>query len=60
MQSAARSLLLVPMVIVPEAGRFKVRSGPCLQRVAAEALRDRAVASGFRGVFLVRDPGPRR
>lgn len=55
MQSAAKSLLLVPMVIVRDAGRYKVRSEECLPRAAADALRDRAVASGFNGVFLVRE-----
>lgn len=55
MQSAAQSLLLVPMVIVRDAGRYKVRSTECLPRAAADALRDRAVASGFNGVFLVRE-----
>lgn len=60
MQSAAKSLLLVPMVIVREAGRYKVRSEACLPRAAADALRDRAVASGFNGVFLVREVRPRR
>jgi len=60
MQSAAKSLLLVPMVIVREAGRYKVRSEECLPRAAANALRDRAVASGFNGVFLVREVRPRR
>ena len=60
MQSAASSLLLVPMVIVREAGRYKVRSEECLPRAAADALRDRAVASGFNGVFLVREVRRRR
>lgn len=55
MQQAAKSLLLVPMRIVPEAGRFKVRSEECLSRPAADALRERAIASGFTGVFLVRE-----
>jgi hypothetical protein len=31
-----------------------VRSRDCVSRAAAESLRDRAVATGFRGVFLVR------
>ena len=60
MQSAAQSLLLVPMTIFTEAGRFKVRSTECLGRAAAESLRDRAVASGFTGVFLVRSTEPSR
>ncbi|MEO5987872.1 MAG: hypothetical protein ABIU54_06825 [Candidatus Eisenbacteria bacterium] len=60
MQAAARSLLLVPMVIVQDAGRYKVRTEQCLPRGAADALRDRAVASGFSGVFLVREQRPQR
>lgn len=60
MQSAARSLLLVPMVIVRDAGRYKVRNEECLPRAGALALRDRALAAGFSGVFLVRELGPRR
>lgn len=59
MRDAAESLLLVPMIVDREGGRFKVRSRDCLSRTAAESLRDRAVASGFKGVFLVKLPGGR-
>jgi hypothetical protein len=31
-----------------------VRTRECYSRTAAESLRDRATASGFKGVFLVR------
>lgn len=59
LRDAAESLLLVPMIVDREGGRFKVRSRDCLSRTAAESLRDRAVASGFKGVFLVKLPGGR-
>ena len=58
-RDAAESLLMVPMIVDREGGRFKVRSRDCLSRRAAESLRDRAAQSGFPGVFLVRLPGAR-
>ena len=54
LRDASQSQLLVPMIVDREAGRFKVRTRDCLGRKAAESVRDRAVASGFKGVFLVR------
>lgn len=56
-RDAAESLLMVPMIVDREGGRFKVRSRDCLSRRAAESLRDRAAQSGFPGVFLVRLAG---
>jgi hypothetical protein len=53
MREMAQSQLVTPMVVDVEAGRYKVRSRECLPRAAAAALRDRALASGFKGVFLV-------
>jgi outer membrane biosynthesis protein TonB len=53
MREMAQSQLVTPMVIDVEAGRYKVRSRDCLPRAAASALRERALASGFKGVFLV-------
>ena len=58
-RDAAESLLMVPMIVDREGGRFKVRSRDCLSRRAAESLRDRAAQSGFPGVFLVRLAGSR-
>jgi hypothetical protein len=49
---AAESLLLLPMVIEREKGRFKVRSRDCLPRAAAESVKRRALASGLAGTFL--------
>ena len=57
LRDAAESLLMVPMIVDREAGRYKVRSRDCLSKTAAESLRERANASGFKGVFLVRLPG---
>lgn len=54
LRQAAQSQLLTPMVVDPEAGRFKVRTRDCLGRAPAEALRRRAVESGFDGAFLLR------
>jgi hypothetical protein len=54
LRAAAQSLLLAPMVELHEGNRWKVRSRECFGRAAAESLRDRAIASGFNGVFLVR------
>ena len=54
LRDASQSLLLVPMSMDHEGGRWKVRTRDCLQRAAAQGLRDRAIVSGFKGVFLVR------
>jgi len=56
LRTASQSLLMVPMSVVHEGARWKVRTRDCLDRAAAESLRARALASGFRGVFLVRAP----
>jgi len=53
LRAAAESLLLTPMVVEEEAGRWKVRTRDCLARAGAEALRKRALGSGFDGAFLV-------
>ena len=58
--AASQSQLLVPMEVVHDHARYKVRSKQCLSRTAAESLRHRAVASGFKGVFLVPTAEPRR
>ncbi len=54
MRDASESLLMVPMIVDREGGRFKVRSRDCLSREAAESLKARAIESGFKGAFLVR------
>jgi hypothetical protein len=46
-------VLLVPFVIDQEKTRYKVRSGDCLSRDAADKLRKRALQSGFDGAFPV-------
>lgn len=53
MREMAESQLVTPMVVDQADGRYKVRSRDCLARAAAVALRERALASGFKGVFLV-------
>jgi hypothetical protein len=50
---AAQSLLLVPMTITFEKGLYKVRTRDCMTRDAADALKQRASASGFTGAFLI-------
>jgi hypothetical protein len=55
---AAQSLLVVPMAIVIEKGLFKVRTRDCMAHDAAEALKKRAVESGFADVFLVDTSAP--
>ena len=59
LRDAAESLLMVPMIVDREGGRFKVRSRDCMSRTSAESLRERATATGFKGVFLVHLPGTR-
>ena len=51
LQQAATSQLLVPMVIEHDRGLYKVRSRDCVNRAAADALKARAIASGFSGAF---------
>jgi hypothetical protein len=57
--AAAQSLLLVPMVIERERGLYKVRTRDCQSREAADALRRRAIESGFDGAFIVKGVPPR-
>ena len=52
-RDAAQSLLMVSFTIVPEKGYLKVRTTDCMGRDAADALKKRAVESGFDGAFLV-------
>jgi len=52
-RDAAESLLLVSMVIEFEKGLYKVRTRDCLTNTAAEALKKRAVDSGFDGAFVL-------
>src|SRR5206468_1365373 len=51
LREAAESQLLAPMAIEREKGLFKVRSSSCLDRVAAQRLKERAVAAGFTRAF---------
>jgi len=55
--AAAQSLLMVQMVIEELDGRYKVRTRDCMPREGADAIRKRAVDSGFDGSFLVSVPG---
>ena len=65
-REAAESQLLVPVVIETERGHHKVRTRDCLTRAAADALRRRAVDTGFAGAFRIggatssHPPGPAR
>ena len=52
-REAAQSLLMAPFTIVPEKGYLKVRTRDCMTREAADALKKRAIESGFDGAFLV-------
>jgi hypothetical protein len=51
LRSAAQSLLLVPMTVRSEGGRYKVRTTRCLGAAAADSLRHRATMTGFKGAF---------
>ena len=51
--AAAQSLLLVPMTITYEKGLYKVRTHDCMTHDAADALKQRALDSGFTGAFLL-------
>ena len=50
---AAQSLLMAPFTIVPEKGYLKIRTRDCMSRETADALKKRAVDSGFSDAFLV-------
>jgi SPOR domain len=50
-RDAAISQLLIPMVIEPEKGLFKVRTRDCMSGATADALKKRAATSGFEGAF---------
>ena len=50
---AAQSLLMAPFTIVPEKGYLKIRTRDCMTRETADALKKRAVDSGFSDAFLV-------
>jgi hypothetical protein len=52
-RDAAQSLLMLPFVIDHEGGLYKVRTRDTWNREAAEAIKQRALGSGFQGVFLV-------
>lgn len=51
LRAAAESQLLLPMVVEPEKGLFKVRTRDCMSAGASDALRRRATESGFAGTF---------
>jgi hypothetical protein len=55
---AAQSLLVVPFTIVPDKGYLKVRTRDCMTRETADALKKRAIDSGFDGAFLVDTSAP--
>lgn len=57
-RDAAQSLLLLPFVIETEKGLHKVRTRDGWTREAADAIRQRALGSGFEGVFLVDRAAP--
>ncbi|HEV2105778.1 MAG TPA: SPOR domain-containing protein, partial [Candidatus Eisenbacteria bacterium] len=59
LRDASESLLVAPMVVDHDRGRWKVRTRDCLSRAAAEALRARALASGFRGAFVLHQDTPK-
>jgi hypothetical protein len=58
MADAARSQLMIPIVIDKEGGRYKVRSRDCATATAAEDLKRRAQASGFDGAFRFKGKKP--
>jgi len=51
-RDAVTSLFGIEAAIVSERGLHKVRSAGCLDRTAADRLRDRARLSGFEGAFV--------
>jgi hypothetical protein len=58
MAEAARSQLMIPIVIDKEGGRYKVRSRDCATATVAEDLKRRAQASGFDGAFRFKGKKP--
>jgi hypothetical protein len=50
---AAQSLLVTNFTIVPEKGYLKIRTSDCMSRDVADALKKRAVESGFNDAFLL-------
>lgn len=48
---AARSQLMIAMVVEREGGLYKVRTRDCYTALAADDLRRRAVETGFEGAF---------
>jgi hypothetical protein len=56
LRDAAESQLLTPVVIETEKGRRKVRTRDCLDADAAERLKVRAIAAGFKGAFRFSRP----
>jgi hypothetical protein len=52
-REAAQSLLMTPFTIVPEKGYLKIRTSDCMSRDTADALKKRAVDSGFGDAFLL-------
>ena len=52
-RATAASLLLVPLVIEQEQGRYKVRTQDCMTHTAADLLRRRAIESGFTQAFRI-------
>jgi hypothetical protein len=55
---AAQSLLVVAFTIVPEKGYLKIRTRDCMTRETADALKKRAVDSGFGDAFLIDTNAP--
>jgi hypothetical protein len=49
---------VAPFTIVPEKGYLKVRTRDCMSREAADALKKRAIESGFDGSFLIDTNAP--
>jgi hypothetical protein len=56
----ATSQLLTPFVIELDRKRYKVRSRDCMERAAANALRERAQRTGFEGAFVIKAPAQGR
>jgi len=56
LREAAQSQLWITMVIETEKKLHKVRTKDCLTAVAAERLKQRAIAAGFKGAFRYKPP----
>lgn len=52
-RATAASVLMVPLVIEQEHGRYKVRTQECMSHTAADLLRRRAIESGFTQAFRI-------